>query len=238
MGIFKKKHDIEDIYGVKSSTWLEKKAQEAMGEDVPETGFRHSRQYHVYFRGYTELREVNEKGRVTFKRYYTAPWMMCDLIDRDYWLLRVIFFLCAAIATALMIGILIRPIPCMSDYDTSWIVAIPGFPAVICTCIEVIQVLSYAVAPRKMTLGQYTQKTGRMKTFSLISGIAGVVCGLDMTVYAIVDGRAFWETVICAALMIVAGVLVGAIFFLEKKVPYKEVPNDTKVPEGDTYLIE
>ena len=84
---FRKKHDITDIYRVRGKTGEESRLPEL------DTSIARNRNYHNYFRGYTEIQRKDEKGRIRIERYYTKPWIVSGLSVRKYWLLRLLYVL-------------------------------------------------------------------------------------------------------------------------------------------------
>lgn len=228
---FRKKHDISDIYGVKS-----KKSSPFSTKDefeAPETGYRHSGYYHKYFRGYTEIRKVNARGRVVAERYYTRPWIVSGLSTRDYWLVRLLYALLTAASGVLYITGLCQNVP----GNTSWIVALPGYPGMILLFLLAVIVLMYIFVERKMTLWDHASSTKRLKTVSLITAIVQAVTALTLALFALVTGEQVPMSLGCAALVLLSACCSGALFFLERKMPYTEIPNDTKLPEGEAHEI-
>lgn len=228
---FRKKHDITDIYGVrsiKSSPFATKDAP-----DAPETGYRHSDYYHKYFRGFTEIRKVNAKGRVVVERYYTKPWIVSGLSRRNYWLIRLLYALLVAISAALFTTALLQKVP----GNFSWIVALPGFLSAILLFLLAAATLFYIFVEKKMTMWDYASNTRRLKAVSLAAGIGQALTGLALAGFALSTQMLVLNSLACAAMLLLAACCSGALFFLEKKMPYKEIPNDTKLPDGEAHEI-
>lgn len=231
MGLFRKKHDITDIYGVKSK---KEDPLSRFGEvDAPETGRRHSDYYHKYFRGYTEIRKLNEKGRVRVERYYVRPWIVSDLPTGKYWLLRLLYAVLTAVSAGLFIVALLQRVP--SNY--SMIVALPGYISILLLFLLAVVVVSYIFVPRKMTLWDHSSSTGRLKKLSLAAGIGQLLTALATVIFLLRYGFFVTETMQCVFLMAVAGLCSGAMYFVERKVPYTEIPNETKLPAGEAHEI-
>lgn len=228
---FRKKHDITDIYGVrsmKSSPFATKDAP-----DVPETGFRHSNHYHKYFRGYTEIRKLNAKGRVVAERYYTRPWIVSGLSKRNYWLVRLLYAVLVAASAVLYIAALCQDVP----GNFSWIVALPGFASAIPLFLLVVVTVIYIFVEKKMTLWVHASSTKRLKILSLITGICQALTALASAVFALFTGVEVPRSLMCAALILVAACCSGALFFLERSMPYTEIPNETRLPNGEAHEI-
>lgn len=230
MGL-RKKHDITDIYGVrdkKASPFSTKDAP-----DTPESGVRHSSYYHKYFRGYTEVRKLNAKGRVTTERYYTRPWIVSGLSRRDYWLVRLLYVFLTAASAALFITALSQRVP----GNFSWVVVLPGSFSAILLLLLAVVTLMYVFAEKKMTLWGYTSSTRRLKIMALLAAIGEVLTALAQAGFALAEGEKIAGSLGCSGLTLLAACCSGALFFLERKMPYTEAPNETKIPTGDTYEI-
>lgn len=231
MGLFRKKHDITDIYGVKSKSddpFVRRGEVEA-----PETGRRHSDYYHKYFRGYTEIRKLNEKGRVKIERYYTRPWIVSGLSTGRYWLLRLLYAVLAAMSATAFITALSQRVPA----NFSWIVALPGYISIILLFLMVVVTLIYIFVAKKMTLWEHSSSTKRLKVFSLATCIGQALTGVTTAVYALATGVFVGESLLCAVGSLLAAVCAGVIFLVERKVPYAEIPNETKLPAGEAHEI-
>lgn len=228
---FRKKHDVTDIYGVKSKKSSPFSTKDA--PDTPESGLRHSTYYHKYFRGYTEVRNVNAKGRVTTERCYTRPWIVSGLSARNYWLVRLLYALLVAASAALFITGLCLKVP----GTASWVVALPGLPSAILLFLLAVVTLTYIFVEKKMTLWDHVSSTRRVKVVSLITAIGQALTALTLAGFALVTGEQVLKSLGCAALVLLSACCSGALFFLERKMPYQEIPNDTKLPEGEAHEI-
>ncbi len=232
MGLFQKKHDVTDIYGVKSKNDSPFTRRDEI--EAPESGRRHSDYYHKYFRGYTEIRRLNEKGRITIERFYTRPWIVSGLTTAQYWLVRALFFvLTAAAAVLFLIGLGSNVI---ANY--SWQVAVPGYITIILLFLLVVSTLAYIFVERKMTLWGHTSSTTKLRRFSLLSAIGQGVTAVVQAVMALVIGIDVGKTLLCALAIAVGALCALAIYLIEGKMPYKEIPNETKLPTvGEAHEI-
>ena len=227
MGIFRKKHDITDIYGVRG-----KRQENLRLPDSPAKRTR-NRHYHNYFRGYTEVRQVNEKGRVVIERYYTKPWKVSALSPRNYWLLRLLYVLLTVASVALYLTAMVQDVP----GNRHWVVAIPGMPAVIVLFLQAVTVVQYLTVPKKMTLWDHVSSTKHIKRAALAAAIIQGVTALALLSFALVSGQEIGHTLVCVLADLIAAGCSATIFFVERKVPYTEIPNDTKLPYGEAHEI-
>lgn len=227
MGIFRKKHDISDIYGVRS--------KQLEGIRLPDSPTKRTfnRHYHNYFRGYTEIRRKDEKGRIKIERYYIKPWIVSGLSSRNYWLLRALYVILTVAAIALYITAMTRDIP--GNYH--WVVALPGMPTIIVLFLQVVTVVQYLTVPKKMTLWDHESSTKHIKRAALAAAGIMTLTALTLTGFLVATCEAVKQTLLCVLLDLIAAACSAAIFFVERKVPYTEAPNDTKLPDGEAHQI-
>lgn len=227
MGLFRKQHDITDIYGVRRDR--------PVGERLPDAPSKRNfnRHYHNYFRGYTEIRRTDEKGRVKIERYYTKPWMVSGLPTGKYWLLRALYVLLTAAAVCLYIVALTRDIPA----TRSWIVALPGLPAAVVLFLLAMAVIQYAFVPRRMTQWDQLSSTRSVKRVALATAIILALAALAAVVFLMIDAREVGDTLLCVLGLLAAAACGLVMYLIERKVPYHEIPNDTKLPEGEAHEI-
>ena len=231
MGMFRKKHDITDIYGVKSKS--ESPFTFKGQEEAPESGRRHSDYYHKYFRGYTEIRKVNEKGRVGLERYYVRPWIVSDLTTGKYWLLRLLYALLVLVSAGLFVAALLQRVP--SNYSIP--VALPGYASILLLFLLLVSTIGYIFVPKKMTLWDHHSSTVRLKRFALGTAIGQMLTALTTVVYLVCNFVFVMETLQSVFMMVVSALCSLAVYLVERKVPYAEIPNETKLPAGEAHEI-
>ena len=227
---------VYNVYGNKGKNAAGRAEADYFGDD--ESSIHHSKYYHDYFRGYTEVRTENPKNR--FKPYkihrvYTAPWIVADMEKPLYFSYCCCYALLALMCAILFITALTdRAVP--GNY--SWIVAIPGYLSVVAVILLVACTAAYLLRPKQMTLYEHSSSTKRLKTFSLI---AGILCGLTALVslsYLVLAGKGQTGRSLLTVIKL-AGASASAfgIWNLERKMPYTEKTNDTKLPEGEVHRI-
>ena len=231
MGMFRKKHDVTDIYGVKHKS--ESPFTVRGQEEAPESGRRHSDYYHKYFRGYTEIRKVNEKGRVSLERYYVRPWIVSDLTAGKYWLLRLLYAVLAIASAGLFVAALLQRIP--SNYSV--LVALPGYASALLIFLLLVSTVGYMFVPKKMTLWDYHSSTKRLKRFALATAIGQGLTAVATVVYLLCNLVFVSETLQSVVLTVISVFFSLAIHLIERKVPYTEMPNETKLPAGEAHEI-
>ena len=226
-----KKHDITDIYGVRGrrSSPLTSRGD----VEAPETGFRHSGRSHKYFRGYTEIRRLAARGRVTVERCYTRPWIVSALSGRQYWLVRLLYALLTAASAALFLAGLAQRIP----GNSSWVVALPGYAGALLLFLLAAVTLRYIFTPRRMTLWDHAASTARLKRFALLTAAAQALTAAALAGFALATRQEVPRSLACAGLILLSAAFSAALFVLERRMPYTEIPNDTKCPPGEAHEI-
>lgn len=222
------KPKLDDIYGVKSERSFFKRMPEGTTSD-----WVRNKRYHDHFRGYTEVRTVDEHGHTVIERYYTSPWTVSDLSGKNYWMVRILFALLTLGSGALYIYAMSQDIPA----NRHWAVAIPGLPFIVFLILLIVRVGIFFAAPRKMTLWDYESSSKKLRQMALIAAIVEALTGIVMGVYALVTQFQVGQTLLCSFMVIIGAICIAAIYFIEKRLPYKEVANHTEVPDGEKFLI-
>lgn len=221
MGIFHKKQGVNRKLGL---LFTSKREKSAAGNRRHSNGF-----YHKYFRGYTEVRQLNAKGRVVVERYYTQPWIVSGLSKEKYWLLRLLYIALLAASAIMYIIAMTQDVP--GNY--SIVVGLPGYASIMCLFFLVIATFSYVFVEKKMTIWAHTSSTKKLKRFSIATSIGQLVTAIALAVYAMITQAAVSKSLFCAAAALLSGVFSGAMFLIERKIPYVEQPNDMKLPAGE-----
>lgn len=213
--------------------WRETPFTKLGEKHAPKDGRRRVSHYKKYFRGYSEVRQLTTKGRVTVQRVYTQPWLVSGLSTAKYWLLRLLYVVLAALSTACLIGVMVQRIP----INYTWMVLLPGIVSAILLFLLWIALLSYVFVERKMTLWGHHSSTVNLKRYSLATSIVQLVTAVVMAVVTLITQLYVLKSLLCAGGILLASICSGAILFIERKVPYKEVVNDTKLPNGKAHAI-
>lgn len=222
----RKKHGIHDIDGASG--------QESSPLGTPGGGFRRRSHYQKYFEGYTEVRRLNAKGRAVTERYYTRPWIVSGLSRRNYWLVRLLYACLTAASAALFITALSQQVP----GNDSAVVVLPGAVSAVLMLLLVTVTLMYIFVERKMTVWEHATSTKRLKIFALLTAIAQALTALTLTGFALVTGQEIGKSLGCAGLALLAACCSGVLYFTERRMPYTQAPNDTKLPTGESYEIQ
>jgi hypothetical protein len=190
----------------------------------------HSRSYHSYFEGYQEYKEVNSRGRTKIRRVYTGTWYSQDLDTARYILLRLLYVL----LFFGIIGMLVLAAISQKESGNVLYVVIPEILTVgLLFRMLYILFVNYLFAPGQMTLNDYRTTAGSLKICSLALAIS---FGLDMSMsilYAIIHlSDVFGKEMLIGLEFLTAGILSLAMFFIERRIPYKEIKNDSIIKEN------
>lgn len=226
----------DNIYGIKGKSAAQKAESKYFGDSTDK--ITHSRYYHRYFRGYTEVRipaPEHKYKNYKIQRFYTAPYIAADMDRLVYFYLVLSYILLAALAVFCFLHALLNR---GVAGNSSAIVAIPGFPTVIALFLLCASVIAYVFRPKKMTLYEHETSTARLKTTAAISAGGAAATALMSAVYLLFRGSAdlpaeLWTI----AQLLLSAAAAFAIRRLERSLRYKELPNDTKLPQGETHKI-
>ena len=227
----------DNIYGIKGKDAAGRAETSWFGDD--EGKIRHSKHYHDYFRGYTEVRTDDPSNRCKpykIQRVYTAPWIVADMERPLYFS----YCCCYALLSILCAGLFVSALTDRSvPGNYSPIVAIPGYLSVVAVFLLCVCTVAYLLRPRQMTLYAHSTSTRRLKTFALAAGIGCALTALTGLGFLAFAGQG--ETVrslISAAMLIGASASAFGVWSLERKMTYKEIENKTTLPEGEAHRIQ
>lgn len=218
-----------DIYGVRDRGISHNDAEGKLDHLDKNLGVSRSSFYHSYWRGWSEVR-IDRPGKpYTIKRVYTAPWIRQDVSGRDYVLYRLLYGVLLALAVAVFAFAMTRRVG--SNY--CWYVALFGLPCTIFIFITLWMFVVYAKAPRKMTLWEHHSSSVYLRRASLIFSILLAATALATVIYIFLNpGDQPLRQLVNAGLDLVASAAVFAVFRLEKKMKYADIPNDAETPPG------
>lgn len=227
----------ENIYGNKGTDAITAASEKYFGDAGDK--MHHSRYYHRYYEGYTEVRTENPGNPFVpykIKRIYTAPYTVVDMGTEIYW----VYMLCYGLLTA--VGILLY-LSAMTDPDVSMNLSKVSALAVILTLVPLLvltaSLLGYYFRPKKMKCYDFRSSTGRLKFWSVAAAAGCVLTVLIFVVFLLAAGSAnlFAELLYIGKLLLASGAYIS-IFLLERRMRYKQEPNDAVLPEGEYHRIQ
>lgn len=200
-----------------------------------DTGFRHKSYYHKNFQGYTEIRRVNEKGRISIERRYTAPWQRHRLTNMQWVLTKAAYMLGVLLSTVLFLWALAQRIPS----NSAALVAVPGFLSALLMLLLWMAVFTYVSAPRKMTLWEYRSGKSKIERFTRLASAALLLTVAAKVIYICVWMDFSWEGEIASLLALAVAVVPPVLIFLfERRMDYEELENTNQVTEEERYEIQ
>lgn len=200
-----------------------------------DTGFRHSTYYHKNFQGYTEVRRVNERGRIVIERRYTAPWQRHQLTDRQWILTKVAYVLGVLLSTVLFLWALVQRVPS----NSAAIAAAPGFLSGLLMLLMWMAVFTYVTAPRKMTLWEHRSGKSKVERFTRLAAAAIILTIVAKVIFICVWMDFSWDGEILGLLALAVSVVPLVLIFLaERKMNYEELENTTLVTEEERYEVQ
>lgn len=200
-----------------------------------ETGFRHRNYYHKHFMGYTEVRRVDQKGRIVIERCYTAPWQRHNLSDRKWVLTKMAYVLGTLLTTILFLWALIQRVPS----NSAALVAAPGFLSGLLMVLLWMAVFTYVSAPRKMTLWEYRSGKSKVENFTRLTAAAILLTFVAKIVFICVWMDFSWQGETAGLVSLFLSAVPPVLMFLvERKMDYEELPNGTVVTEEERYDIQ
>ncbi len=223
---WKKGNDIYGVRGKGNNLYDLENKSDIYDKNV---GINRSGFYHSYFRGWTEVR-VDRPGKpYTIERVYTAPWIRQDLSTRNYVLVRVLYGLLIALSLALFVFSMTRRV----GSNSCWYVALFGLPSTILMFIVAWMFVSYAKAPRKMTLYEHKSTSVYLKRICLVFFIALSATALSTVLYTILNPQDEpLKQLLNVLLDLIAAACSFIVFMLEKKMKYIDIPNTNTPPAG------
>lgn len=219
-----------DIYGVRDKEVISPDDAEGKLDHLDKSkAFARSFFYHAYWRGWTEVR-VDRIGKpYKVERVYTAPWIRQALPNRDYVLIRLLYGLLLALSIVLFCFTMTRRIG--SNY--CWYVALFGMPATILMIVTLWVFVIYAKAPRKMTLWEHRVSSTYLRRAALVFSILLAATTLATGVYAALNpADQPVRHLLNAGLDLLAAAAAFAVFQVEKRMKYEDIPNTNKAPAG------
>lgn len=228
---------VNNIYGNKGSDEITAANKKYFGD--AEEKIHHSRYYHRYYEGYTEVRTENPGNKYVpykIKRIYTAPYTVVDMGAGIYWA----YMLCYGLLTVL--GILLY-LSALTDRSVSMNLSKLSAIAVILTLVPLFvfatSLIGYYFRPKKMKCYDFRTSTGRLKFWSVAAAAGCLLTVLIFLVFLLTVGSVnFFAELMYIGKLLLASAAYISVFLLERRMSYKQEPNDAVLPEGEYHRIQ
>lgn len=192
----------------------------------------HSKAYHRYFEGYTELEETDEKGKTVIKRVYVGDYYRLDLPKAKRISLRVVYAGLIMLTAALFWFAASRPV----GANMTWYFAIVQMVGVCMIGLLGVNLLSHCTAPRDMTVGDWKASSGKLKRNSAYTAATMELLALLTLAYLLINGENWRIHLLCVALYAVAGLSALVLNRFEANAPYLTYRSTEEAPEDGSYI--
>ena len=99
--------------------------------------------------------------------------------------------------------------------------------------------IAYYLRPKQMKYYDYRTSTGRLKGTAIASAAGCFLTVVIFGVYLFVIGSInLGAEVFYIVKLIMASAACLGVFLLERRMPYKQIPNDVKLPDGEYHRIQ
>ncbi len=242
MSLFRKRPDdppgsMKNLYGVKGTDEIDEANKRYFGDSSE--SIQHSRYYHRYFEGYTEVRTPNPDNKYKpyrIQRIYTAPYTVADMDGHMYRVYMIFYGLLTLAALLLYVSALTdRAVSINMNKLAALTVMVTLVPLFLLTAC----LIAYYLRPKRMKCFDYRTSTGRLKGTAAASSAGCLLTVVIFCVYLCAAGSMDLKAEIFYIVrLIMASAACLAVFLLERRMAYKQIPNDVKLPEGEYHRIQ
>ena len=191
-------------------------------------GIRHSKAYHRFFEGYSEITVPKPDGKgYRIQRIYTGDYYRQDLTDAQRILLRVLYVALFLGAAYFFVSSAILPLAS----NSTWYVALPQAVSLPFLFWIVIAFFSYLPAGRDMTVNGYRSSSRALQKATLGSAVSLGAAALATLVFVLLNpSDEPLAELLCAAKYSAGGLLALSMNRLEKRVNYLKIPSQNTLP--------
>jgi hypothetical protein len=203
-------------------------------EKLSKRGTWHSKAYHRFFEGYSEISVPNSNGTGTrIQRVYTGDYYRQDLTKGQRILLRGLYVVLFLGVVYLFVSSAILPLAS----NSTWYVALPQAVSIPFLFWIAIAFLSYLPAERDMTINAYRSSSLALQRSTLGSAISLGVVALATLVFMFLNlsDRSSVQ-LLCAIKYIAGGLIVLSMNRIERKVHYYLIPSQNRLPDNDMII--
>ncbi|MCD8014865.1 MAG: hypothetical protein LUG99_17165 [Lachnospiraceae bacterium] len=193
---------------------------------MPERAEFHSKGYHRYFEGWSEYREVDEKGKARLKRVYTGVYHAAKLSDQQWRAFHVGYGAAWLLSFILYFVAVTRPL----DSNACWYVAVPEALTVACLFWMGWSLFNFLTAGKNMTLGEY-RYVEAVKKSSRYTFVAQLLTAVGTLAYTILSSRENLAAELgCVLVLLVCAGLSLLVYLLENRVVYDSFLSTEEAP--------
>lgn len=198
-------------------------------------GIWHSKAYHRFFEGYSEIKIPNPNGRgFIIQRVYTGNYYRQDLTTHQQILLRGLY-------VALFLGIAYLFVSSASlplTSNSTWYVVLSQVVSVPCLFWIVVTFFSYLPVQKDVTIDGYRSSSLALQKATLGSAISLGISAVAMLIFILLNpsDKPLLE-IICAVKYLAGGLIALSSNRIEKKVKYLVIPSPN-IPPVDASEIK
>ena len=196
-------------------------------------GARHSHSYHRYFEGFSEAVITDPvKKTESIKRVYTSDYYRADLSVQKMILLRLCYLFLYLAATVLFITASFMHV----GSNSSLFGAVPEAFSVLGLAWLIAPLFNYLTISGNLMIRDYRSHHQTLCSAALYSTFCLLACFLLSVVYALLNHSDFGSQIQNAVLFLISGAATFVIWFMEHRLTYHIVKNDTEPPEGSVLI--
>lgn len=197
-------------------------------------GIWHSKAYHRFFEGYSEISVPHPNGKGTsIQRVYIGNYYRQNLTKSLRILIRMFYLVLFLCIVYLYTSSAVMPLM----INSTWYVVLPQAASVVFLFWILISFFFYLPAERDMKIADY-----RSSSLSLLKAFEGSAICLGATALAVLIfilvsplGESHNE-LLCAGKYLIAGFIALSIYLIEKKISYLKIPNQIVPPDNSVEI--
>ena len=188
----------------------------------------HSRAYHRFFEGYSEITVPNPNGKRTrIQRIYTGDYYRQDLTKGQRILLRVLHVALFLSVAYLFVSSAVLPLAS----NSTWYVVLSEVLSLPFLFWVVIALFSYLSAGRDMTIHEYRSSSLALQKATLGAALSLGIAALATLAFMLLNlSDEPLVVLVCAVKYIAAALFALSMNRVEKKVNYLKIPSQNKPP--------
>ena len=197
-------------------------------EKQKKAGISHSKAYHRFFEGYSEIKVPKPDGKgYSIQRIYTGNYYRPDLSVNKRVLLRVLYIMLFLCMGYLFVSSAVLPLAS----NSTWYVVITQVVSIPFLFWILLSFFWYVPARQDLTLDEYRSSSLALKRAALGSAAGLGLAVVASLVFLFLNSSASPAAeLFCAARYLVGGLLALAMYFVEKKVNYLIIPSGNTLP--------
>jgi len=191
-------------------------------------GIWHSKAYHHFFEGYSEVSVPDPNGKGTvIQRIYTGDYYHQDLTKRQRLMVHVLYVAIFLGVVYLFVSSAILPLAS----NSTWFVALSQAVSIPFLFWIIIAFFSYLPAAQDMTIADYRSSSLALKKATSGAAISlGVVALATLVSVFINQPNEPLDELLCAGKYLVGGLLAFLMNGIENRVNYLITPSQNKPP--------